>query len=674
MVGEEGKEVEPTQSNTNGNGNGETGHPLTATESTTSLASTATVPAGNHPQDAPDVRSRLAESARVENARKEGEGSNGNSNGTGNGGVGGLAGLLGRSPNPNGLLSSSNYKSASSSNPSTGVRMSAGAGMASGLVYSDESGSDGEDDVDSDDEGNRRELEKRLSAGDGGRGSPKAKSRNLGGVGGRLGDDKGFDGWSGAAAGAFGVKSPVVVTPPASEPSKNLGAGTNHDEKSSEITPSTSPRLMELPASPLASGSSNAGLGGELPPFPSSTTALNERSETSTPQPIPTKAFLGTSGTNTPHAFSSADNTPLGPPPLPTPTPLKSPATNGLQPSFMGMDESPSGGTYLGGVETNGTFANEKTSAAAVPEYDPMAAKGAELATERDMSRVENVTAKEAPAATSAPIVTPTPTIAPTPAPHPILAPIAVIQRQASSDVLNARPTSESGSKGSGGNTQTRWSGIAGDARLWTVEQVVEWAKSRGFDQTICDKFSENEIDGDVLLDLDANLLKELDIPQFGKRIKIANAINELRRPASNLSAGVGGQAVYTRPGSAMGGSSSPSPLPGSGYPASPTYSGYPESQPSHSRAASMSGYNNPDVQGLGFSQEVSGLRVYDNVDSSLICFASHSHANPVKFRQETILNGLTARFKISIKVVKPADKIPSRRFVRRMRTLKAML
>ena len=46
----------------------------------------------------------------------------------------------------------------------------------------------------------------------------------------------------------------------------------------------------------------------------------------------------------------------------------------------------------------------------------------------------------------------------------------------------------------------------------------------------------EHEITGDLLLELDANLLKELDIPQFGKRLRIAQAISELRRPDSMVS------------------------------------------------------------------------------------------------------------------------------------------
>ncbi|KAF8204568.1 hypothetical protein BJ912DRAFT_938742 [Pholiota molesta] len=68
----------------------------------------------------------------------------------------------------------------------------------------------------------------------------------------------------------------------------------------------------------------------------------------------------------------------------------------------------------------------------------------------------------------------------------------------------------------------------------WTVEEVIEWLKSRGFDQDVCDKFTEQEITGDVLLELDVNLLKsEIGIMAFGKRMRIANAITDLRRPPS---------------------------------------------------------------------------------------------------------------------------------------------
>ncbi|KAL4076379.1 hypothetical protein J3A83DRAFT_4370556 [Scleroderma citrinum] len=66
----------------------------------------------------------------------------------------------------------------------------------------------------------------------------------------------------------------------------------------------------------------------------------------------------------------------------------------------------------------------------------------------------------------------------------------------------------------------------------WSVEEVVEWLKSKGFGQDVCDKFIEQEITGDVLLELDINLLKaEIGIVAFGKRMRIANAIADLRRP-----------------------------------------------------------------------------------------------------------------------------------------------
>jgi len=64
----------------------------------------------------------------------------------------------------------------------------------------------------------------------------------------------------------------------------------------------------------------------------------------------------------------------------------------------------------------------------------------------------------------------------------------------------------------------------------WNVEQVVDWLKSKEFEQDICDKFLEEEITGDVLLDLDTEALKsELGISAFGKRKRLTKAIAELR-------------------------------------------------------------------------------------------------------------------------------------------------
>ena len=102
----------------------------------------------------------------------------------------------------------------------------------------------------------------------------------------------------------------------------------------------------------------------------------------------------------------------------------------------------------------------------------------------------------------------------------------------------------------------------------WTVEEVVDWLRSKGFDEAVCDKFSEQEITGDVLLELDLAILKsEIGIVAYGKRIRIANAIADLRRPPSMLSSS-GEQ--HTRSGSLSHGS----PLAQQSIPLSPVAQG----------------------------------------------------------------------------------------------------
>jgi hypothetical protein len=68
----------------------------------------------------------------------------------------------------------------------------------------------------------------------------------------------------------------------------------------------------------------------------------------------------------------------------------------------------------------------------------------------------------------------------------------------------------------------------------WTVEETVNWLRSKGFDDTVCEKFIIQETTGDALLNLDATSLKtEIGIDAYGKRFRIANAIDDLRRVAS---------------------------------------------------------------------------------------------------------------------------------------------
>jgi SAM domain (Sterile alpha motif) len=85
----------------------------------------------------------------------------------------------------------------------------------------------------------------------------------------------------------------------------------------------------------------------------------------------------------------------------------------------------------------------------------------------------------------------------------------------------------------------------------WTVEEVVDWLRAKGFDDTVCDKFIEQEVRGDVLLELHMEVLEEIGIVGYGTRIRIMNAILELRRISSVLS-----YEPPTHPGSLFRGSS----------------------------------------------------------------------------------------------------------------------
>ncbi|TIB96809.1 PH-domain-containing protein [Wallemia mellicola] len=92
--------------------------------------------------------------------------------------------------------------------------------------------------------------------------------------------------------------------------------------------------------------------------------------------------------------------------------------------------------------------------------------------------------------------------------------------------IANTQRASQETSKSS--NSRNSYENV----EQWSVERVIEWAVSKGFDTSIKDKLREHEISGDVLIEMDAASLKEIDIVAFGKRVKIANAIKELRSQA----------------------------------------------------------------------------------------------------------------------------------------------
>ncbi|KAI7898455.1 uncharacterized protein BX663DRAFT_524777 [Cokeromyces recurvatus] len=62
----------------------------------------------------------------------------------------------------------------------------------------------------------------------------------------------------------------------------------------------------------------------------------------------------------------------------------------------------------------------------------------------------------------------------------------------------------------------------------WDMEQVAEWLTSVGL-ASVAINFIDQEISGDILLDLNIESLKELGISTFGKRYKVMQAINSLK-------------------------------------------------------------------------------------------------------------------------------------------------
>ncbi|KAJ6520133.1 hypothetical protein C8R45DRAFT_1205159 [Mycena sanguinolenta] len=124
----------------------------------------------------------------------------------------------------------------------------------------------------------------------------------------------------------------------------------------------------------------------------------------------------------------------------------------------------------------------------------------------------------------------------------------------------------------------------------WTVEEVVDWLKSKGFDEDVCDKFTEQEITGDVLLDLDVNLLKtEIGVMAFGKRMRIANAIVDLRRPPSPSASFSLGQNSPQHQQYAVAYSNSQNSQP---YPHSPHFNGHSRTQSQSHSQQSYNGHN----------------------------------------------------------------------------------
>jgi len=81
----------------------------------------------------------------------------------------------------------------------------------------------------------------------------------------------------------------------------------------------------------------------------------------------------------------------------------------------------------------------------------------------------------------------------------------------------------------------------------WTPSQVADWLCDNGFEYSIIEKFIVNDISGRVLLNLQNEDLKELDIQSFGKRHQLMSSIKSLRDSVSMNSESDGRQTRSSR-------------------------------------------------------------------------------------------------------------------------------
>ncbi|KAK3819651.1 MAG: hypothetical protein J3Q66DRAFT_160772 [Benniella sp.] len=70
---------------------------------------------------------------------------------------------------------------------------------------------------------------------------------------------------------------------------------------------------------------------------------------------------------------------------------------------------------------------------------------------------------------------------------------------------------------------------LQGHPSTWSIDQVAYWLRWIGYDNVV-GSFVDNEISGAILLELNLNNLKELEITSFGKRFNIMNAITTLKQ------------------------------------------------------------------------------------------------------------------------------------------------
>ncbi|KAI3611756.1 hypothetical protein WG66_007675 [Moniliophthora roreri] len=163
---------------------------------------------------------------------------------------------------------------------------------------------------------------------------------------------------------------------------------------------------------------------------------------------------------------------------------------------------------------------------------------------------------------------------------------------------------------------------LPADPATWTLQNVLAWLQQRGFDETVQERFIEQEITGDVLLELDVQVLKtEIGIMAFGKRARIIAAIGDLKRSVglgSDTGSPVGPGSIGSPAGISPHFHQSPSFSPG-GIPQSPHSVGSLTHSRTHSQsqqsarsfpgsAADLSAILGVEGFGLGIHQNGNGI------------------------------------------------------------------
>ncbi|EPX73349.1 boi family protein [Schizosaccharomyces octosporus yFS286] len=62
----------------------------------------------------------------------------------------------------------------------------------------------------------------------------------------------------------------------------------------------------------------------------------------------------------------------------------------------------------------------------------------------------------------------------------------------------------------------------------WSTAEVIDWLKNAGLG-SVAPNFMENEINGEILLNTDSSVLKELNITSYGKRFEVLRKIQQLK-------------------------------------------------------------------------------------------------------------------------------------------------